>query len=144
MKLFIANCICLLLCVCSSQVYAQGLDNAGLPFTTATAAYSIRLVNSSYAGPCMRVRRPSDDAEADVAFDAWSKMLTTSCTATITAAGSSGLTPGTTMPLSSFYGSSSCFVTTWYDQTGNGRHAVQTVAGAQPRIVNAGSIDRVN
>ncbi|OQP55656.1 hypothetical protein A4D02_04975 [Niastella koreensis] len=92
----------------------------------------------------MRVRRSSDNAEADVAFDAWSKMLTTSCTATITAAGSSGLTIGVTMPFSSFYGSSSCFVTTWYDQTGNGRHAVQATSASQPRIVNAGSMDRLN
>lgn len=144
MKLLVANCICLLLCVCLSQIYAQGLDNAGLPSTSATAAYSTRLVNSSYTGPCMRVRRASDDAEADVAFDATYKRLTTACTATITAAGSSGLTIGSTMPFSSFYGSSSCFVTTWYDQTGNGRHAVQTGAGSQPRIVNAGSIDRLN
>lgn len=144
MKLLAANCICLLLCVCLSQTHAQGLDNAGLASTTTTAAYSTRLVNSAYTGPCMRVRRASDNAEADVAFDATYKMITTACIATITAAGSSGLTIGTTMTFSSFYGISSCFVTTWYDQTGNGRHAVQTTAASQPRIANAGSIDRLH
>ena len=144
MKLLVANCICLLLYVCLSQTYAQGLDNAGLASTTTTAAYSTRLVKSSYSGPCMRVRRASDNAEADVAFDATYKRVTIACTATITAAGSSGLTVGTTMSFGSFYGSSSCFVTTWYDQTGNAKHAIQTTAASQPRIVNAGIIDRLN
>jgi hypothetical protein len=36
------------------------------------------------------------------------------------------------------------FVTTWYDQSGNGRNATQTTAGIQPRIVNAGVIDIAN
>jgi len=31
-------------------------------------------------------------------------------------------------------------VQTWYDQSGNGRHAVQSSAGSQPTIVNAGSL----
>ena len=31
-------------------------------------------------------------------------------------------------------------VQTWYDQSGNGRHAVQSSAGAQPKIVNSGSL----
>ena len=32
------------------------------------------------------------------------------------------------------------FVETWYDQSGNGNDAVQTTAGSQPKIVNAGSL----
>jgi hypothetical protein len=48
------------------------------------------------------------------------------------------------MSFSTFYSSTSCFVTTWYDQTGNGRNAIQTTAASQPRIVNAGVIDRLN
>jgi hypothetical protein len=36
------------------------------------------------------------------------------------------------------------FVTTWYDQSGNGRNATQTTAGSQPRIVNAGVLDIAN
>jgi hypothetical protein len=30
------------------------------------------------------------------------------------------------------------FVTTWYDQSGNGRNATQTTAGSQPQILNSG------
>ena len=36
------------------------------------------------------------------------------------------------------------FVTTWYDQSGNGRNATQTTAGSQPRIVNSGAIETQN
>jgi len=32
------------------------------------------------------------------------------------------------------------FVTTWYDQTGLGRHATQSVVASQPQIVSAGSV----
>ena len=35
--------------------------------------------------------------------------------------------------------SSSGFVETWYDQSGNSKDAVQATAGSQPKIVNAGS-----
>jgi hypothetical protein len=34
----------------------------------------------------------------------------------------------------------SAFVETWYDQSGNGRDAVQATAGSQPKIVNAGTL----
>jgi hypothetical protein len=34
----------------------------------------------------------------------------------------------------------SAYVTTWYDQSGNGNNATQSTAGNQPRIVNAGVI----
>ena len=36
--------------------------------------------------------------------------------------------------------SSSGFVETWYDQSGNSEDAVQETAGSQPKIVNAGSL----
>ena len=35
----------------------------------------------------------------------------------------------------------SAYVTTWYDQSGNGNHAVQSTAANQPRIVNSGVVD---
>jgi len=36
------------------------------------------------------------------------------------------------------------FVTTWYDQSGNSRNAVQITTGNQPRIVNAGVVDTLD
>lgn len=85
------------------------------------AAFSIRRLRNAYTGPLIRVRRSSDNAAQDIR-------------ATLT--GSLN-----TATLSSFCGSASCFVTTWYDQSGNGRDAVQATAANQPRIVNAGSLD---
>ncbi len=46
--------------------------------------------------------------------------------------------------LLNFVGNGNGFVTTWYDQSGNGRNATQTTAGNQPRIVNAGVIETQN
>jgi hypothetical protein len=35
------------------------------------------------------------------------------------------------------------FVTVWYDQSGNAMNATQTTAANQPRVVNAGVVDRI-
>lgn len=68
---------------------------------------------TGYAGSAIRVRRASDDSEADIGF---------SGTALDVAA------------LRTFIGSSSAYVKIMYDQTGNGRHFQQTVKTAQPQI----------
>ena len=86
-----------------------------------SAAYGLRRVRSAYTGPAIRVRRLSDNAEVDIGF---------------TSAGNLNI-----VALLAHCGISSGFVTTWYDQSGNGRHLVQATAAAQPRIVNAGVID---
>ena len=72
----------------------------------------------------MRVRRSSDNTEQDIGY---------------TLAGNLN-----TAALATFCGSNSCFVRTWYDQSGNGRNLVQTTNSAQPRIVNAGTIYTLN
>jgi hypothetical protein len=46
--------------------------------------------------------------------------------------------------LLNFVGNGNGFVTTWYDQSGNGRNATQTTAGSQPRIVNNGVVEAIN
>jgi len=81
----------------------------------AAAAYSLRKLRAGYSGPCVRVRRSSDNAEQD--FTA------------------SQITDGT---LVSFCGTGDGLVTTWYDQSGNSNDATQTTASEQPRIVTAG------
>ncbi|MCZ8356870.1 MAG: T9SS type A sorting domain-containing protein [Microcystis sp. LE19-388.1G] len=50
----------------------------------------------------------------------------------------SGPTLSSTLPA----GAPSAFVTTWYDQSGNNRHATQATPGSQPRIINAGIIEK--
>jgi hypothetical protein len=36
------------------------------------------------------------------------------------------------------------YITKWYDQSGNNRHATQTTAASQPKIVSGGSIIKIN
>lgn len=93
-------------------------------YTGAAAAYSLRRLRGAYSGAAVRVRRSNDNAEQDIGFDANGNFNESA--------------------LTSFVGANSAFVTTWYDQSGNARNATQTTAANQPRIVNAGVVDRVN
>lgn len=86
--------------------------------------YSLRKVVGSYSGPLIRVRRSNDNAEQDIGYDGGGNLDTSA--------------------LTTFVGANSGFVRTWYDQSGNARHATQTTAGSQPRIVNAGVVDTLN
>ena len=96
---------------------------SGLPldsYTTGMAiACSFTVLVSSYLGsPLMRVRRDSDNTELDIGADAAGNIDTGA--------------------LMTFVGSGSGYVTTWYDQSGNGRHIVQATASKQPKIVDKG------
>jgi hypothetical protein len=72
-----------------------------------------------YTGNAIRVRRGSDNTETDIGF--------------------SGANLDTSS-LTSFCSGTNGFVTTWYDQSGNGRNLTQTTAANQPRIVSSGSV----
>jgi hypothetical protein len=86
---------------------------------TASAAYSLRKLRAAFSGSAIRVRRSSDNAEQDIGFTG--SELDTSA-------------------LLAFCGADSGFVTTWYDQTGNGLHQAQPTATLQPIIVSAGAL----
>ena len=87
-------------------------------YSGAAAAYSLRLLDNTYSGNAVKVRRSSDNAEQDIAFV--NNELDTAS-------------------LETFAGSGNAFVTTWYDQSGNGNDATQTTASKQPKIVSSGS-----
>lgn len=91
----------------------------GLP--AAVAAFSIRRLRSAHSGPLLRVRRASDNVEQDVGATIGGNLNTTA--------------------LIAFCGTASCFVPTWYDQSGNGLNAVQAVTTMQPRIAAGGVTD---
>ena len=93
-------------------------------YTGAAGAYAVRRLSGSYAGACLRVRRSNDNTEQDIGFDAGGNLDEAQLTA--------------------FVGANSGFVTTWYDQSGNARNATQTTSGNQPRIVNSGTVDKLN
>ncbi len=97
---------------------------SAINFSAATA-YSLRRLYCSYSGNAIRVRSTAmGSPTVDIGFTANGDLDTAS--------------------LKTFVGANSGFVTTWYDQSGNNRHATQSTNGAQPRIVNAGQIERQN
>jgi len=100
-------------------------------FADAQVAFALRVpATSTYAGPLLRVRRSSDNAEQD--FYA---------SAVLDIYGNRWLD---TAALLAFVGAGNGFVRTWYDQSGNARHAVQATAANQPRVVNAGAVEMLN
>lgn len=82
------------------------------------AAYSLRKVSSSYSGYAIEVQ--SGSVSQSIGFDVFGNLDTGS--------------------LLTFVGSGNAYVKTWYDQSGNNRHATQTVAANQPQIVSNGVI----
>lgn len=97
-------------------------------------AYSLRKLRSSYLGFAVRVRRSSDNAEANVSFDA-NDVVSANSSVTITAIGTSSLTIGQVLNYNTFRGATTLFVTTWYDQGLNAYHATQTNNTLQPTLV---------
>jgi len=86
-------------------------------YSGAAAAYSLRLLSSTYSGSAIRVRRADDNDERDIGFR--NNELDTST-------------------LETFSLGSDCFITTWYDQSGN-TNATQSTAASQPKIVSSGT-----
>ena len=93
-------------------------------YPSASVAYSLRRLSGNYTGNPIRVRRASDNAEQNIGFDALGNLDTTALTTFCT--GTNG------------------FVTTWYDQSGNGLNLTQTNGVNQPQIVSSGSVLLLN
>jgi hypothetical protein len=91
-------------------------------YPNAAAAYSLRKLRSAYTGSAIRVRR-TDFQESDIGFTGLGNLDTA---ALLAFTGTGALDNG--------------FVTTWYDQSGNGYNATQTTAANQPQIVSSGSV----
>jgi len=96
------------------------LDN----YPNAATAYSLRKLKALYTGNAIRVRRASDNTEQDIGFNEASDLNTSQ--------------------LISFCSGTNGFVTTWYDQSGNGYNATQTTAANQPQIVSGGNVITYN
>lgn len=90
--------------------------------TGATAWYGVRAYNAAYAatgtGKAVNIRRASDNSAMDIVILTNGKLDVTTA--------------------STFCASTTCYVTEWYDQTGNGKNATQTTAGNQPTLAFSG------
>lgn len=82
----------------------------------AVGAYSLRKLVSGYTGPAIRVRNQSTDVERDIYFESFGNL--------------------DIADLESFANGSLLHCSKWYDQSGNGNHAVQASEGNQPRATD--------
>lgn len=89
--------------------------NDGLTQAVPVGAYSIRLLNGSYVGPLVRVRRSTDNVQADVYADA--RGIITSVVKTNFLGSYYG-----NQALAQFQGDATLRIVSWYDQSGNGRN----------------------
>jgi hypothetical protein len=86
-------------------------------YSGAAAAYSLRLLDSTYTGDAIRVRRASDNTEQDIGFDGNGDLDTSA--------------------LTTFCAGTNGFIRTWYDQSGNTRNLVQTTTSRQFKIYDS-------
>jgi hypothetical protein len=104
------------------------LGDTALPLDAAPGAklaYGLRRLSSTYSGALIKVRRSSDNQTQDIGFDSDGDLDIQS--------------------LLTFAGTGNAYVDTWYDQSGNVRHLTPNNGwSGEPRIVNAGVLDRQN
>jgi hypothetical protein len=103
-----------------TPTFSGVLDSLPAP----AAAFSVRRLRDAYMGPLIRVRRSTDNATQDIGANVGGRLDVAA--------------------LESFCGSSSCYVSAWYDQSGSGMNALQATVDRQPRIMNTGVLDKVN
>ena len=92
-------------------------------YPNAAAAYSVRKLDKEYTGYCMKVRRASDDAEADIGFDSAGDLDTAA--------------------IATHCGASAGYVSVWYDQAnvgGTANNATQSTPSGQPQIYNGTAV----
>ena len=87
---------------------------------TAAVGFSLRTLGQEYDGPALKVR--VDSTEYMIGYLETGEL--------------------DTVKLKKISGTSDAYVTTWYDQSGNGYHAIQQSPSQQPMIVKAGKICR--
>lgn len=86
---------------------------------SAAFAFSLRRLRSDYTGACLRVRRSSDDGELDIGF-AGNVLDETA--------------------LLDFVGTGDGYVSTWYDQSGNGYDVAALTLVEQPQVAAGGEM----
>lgn len=88
-------------------------------FPGASAAYSLRKLDTTYAGSAIQVRRTTDNATQDIGFVNNVLDLTA---------------------LTTFLGANNGAVSIWYDQSGNGRNLINATAIEQPIVYASGPV----
>ena len=90
----------------------------------AAMAVSLRKIDSTYSGSCIKVRRDSDNTLLDIGFLANGELDVSALTTFVNESGAGN-----------------GFVNTWYDQSGSGNNATTADPTDEPRIVASGVYD---
>jgi len=97
------------------------------------AMYGLRKIKEGYTGNCIEVRRESDDATRNIPFDVHGNLDLTRAD------------DGSVSGLETFCTGTTCFVKTWYDQSGGTSFDLaQSGTGKQPKIVESGTLNTAN
>ena len=99
-------------------------------YPDAEVAYSFRKLKTGQQYMC-KLRRSSDNGITDVEFDANNELSL-----------ESNVSSGGT--LADWVGGNDAFLHTWYDQSGNENHQIQSINTRQPKIITAGIIELYN
>jgi hypothetical protein len=105
------------LSVGQSVTYIDLLADSG---AAAQGVWSLRQVRAAYTGPIVRLRRSTDNVQADF----------------FRVGTGTGFYNGDGT-LTTWLGAATAFVVTWYDQSGKNNHATQATAANQPTLVLA-------
>ena len=102
----------LLTCIAPAQASAQSFLLSSYP--GATVLLSVTKENGNYLGAALRVRRVSDNAQQDIPFNGkWADAAS----------------------FNAFCAGTSCYMTTWYDQSGNSNNCVQATTSRQWQVI---------
>jgi hypothetical protein len=111
----------------NSNTFGSASINVQSTYWTSEYGSGLSMVSLFKLSPsvtsCLRVRRSSDSAEQDFGF------VSSTPYAAMDVAG-----------IQTFIGAGDGFVTTWYDQSGNNNHILNTTALQQPLIAQAGAV----
>lgn len=122
-KMYPYNSISVLGTAYTEQSATTSTSYAYLTTSNMSFAYSVRLLVSTYTGAVIKVRRSSDSVTQDFYTDSTQSYLTTGY-------GNTGTT------YSTWIGSSTGYITIWYDQSGKGNNATNSTNGStQPILI---------
>ena len=128
----------------SNYVRAQNYLNkiTGLSSTTASVAYSLRQLSTSYTGPLVRIKVASSFYDVYPDGTTYNFTLSSKISAAISNYNDAVAAAGASTLSSIITSSTNATVAAWYDQSGNGIHVYSSNATA--KIITAGAIITMN
>ena len=129
--------------VCSSNLNAQNNLNriTGLSSTTASVAYSLRQLSTSYTGPLVRIKVGTSFYDVYPDATTYNFTLSSKISASIGTYNAAVSVASVNALSTIVLGSTDATVAIWYDQSGNAVHVLSNTSTAL--IITAGSINTI-